>query len=138
MAKLDEYCFVVPGNAELQFDALGQRLSYDQAKSAGFSYDTSWREFDEWLDRQIDEMLQRQDDGDKSLAGMIVSFGVADGKAFYMVTNDRPLTLQYIDGEYQVPDYMIRGLRKADVVQLTEQMTAWRRLSRQKRGEING
>lgn len=47
----------------------------------------------------------------------VISFGVADGGAYYLVKSMKPLKLQHIPymDAYQVPYAMIRGLRKADV-----------------------
>lgn len=51
------------------------------------------------------------------IVGGIISFGVADGGAYYLVTKAKPLILQHIDyGDgYRVQYPMIRGLRRADV-----------------------
>jgi hypothetical protein len=47
----------------------------------------------------------------------MVSFGVADGMAQYIVKSRKPLVLQHVDycDGYQIPYAMLRGLRLADV-----------------------
>ena len=56
------------------------------------------------------------------VVGAILSWGVADGKAFYEVVSEKPLRLQHIpyaDG-YQVSPILIRGLRIGDVRDMVE------------------
>lgn len=52
----------------------------------------------------------------------VISFGVADGGAYYLVKSMSPLKLQHIPygDAYRVPYAMIRGLRKADVEAMVE------------------
>lgn len=47
----------------------------------------------------------------------MVSFGVGDGFAWYIVKSRKPLVLQHVDycDGYQVAGAMIRGLRVADI-----------------------
>jgi hypothetical protein len=47
----------------------------------------------------------------------VVTFGVADGGACYIVKSRKPLVLQHIDycDGYQIPYAMMRGLRLVDV-----------------------
>lgn len=51
------------------------------------------------------------------LAGEVMRFPVADGKATYMVHKLKPLTLIFLDyGDgYEIPDMMLRGMTVADV-----------------------
>lgn len=53
-----------------------------------------------------------------SLIGLLLRFPVADGYAFYLVVQDKPLRLCHIpfgDG-YRIPDAYIRGLRRSDIL----------------------
>ena len=64
------------------------------------------------------------------LTGSIVDFPIADGKALYLVTSERPLTLQHIpfwDG-YSIPPAHIRGLDKQDLLAVSNYRKAWRKL----------
>ena len=47
----------------------------------------------------------------------MVYFGVADGKACYIVKSRKPLVLQHVDycDGYHAPAALIRGLRLADI-----------------------
>lgn len=55
-------------------------------------------------------------------AGKIMSFGVADGKARYMVFNYTSLIhLDAFDG-YQISESQARGLRKADIVSMANRV----------------
>lgn len=52
------------------------------------------------------------------VVGAVMQWQTADSYAWYLVTSDKPLTLQYVpycDG-WTVPDALIRGVRKADVL----------------------
>lgn len=62
------------------------------------------------------------------VVGALMKWPVADSYAWYLVTSDKPLTLQYVpycDG-WTVPDALIRGVRKADVL---DQLDRRRRLA---------
>jgi len=73
------------------------------------------------------------------IVGGIISFGVADGSAIYLVTKAKPLTLQHIDfcDAYRVHPAMIRGLRKQDIL---DQLGSRRRMqsyfSKRKKKEV--
>lgn len=67
------------------------------------------------------ETLRRRSDAvpEGQIEGLLISFGVADGGAHYVVARERPLTLHhvpYLDG-YQIDGIMMRGLRAADIRQ---------------------
>jgi hypothetical protein len=87
-----------------------------------------WRE---GFKRQ-EEALDRLMDASANLpAGKVVGgllrWQRADGYAFYLVTKERPLTLQHVPfcDAYQVEPYLIRGLNKQDVL---DQLESARRL----------
>lgn len=52
------------------------------------------------------------------LVGLLVSFHYADGLAHYIVTKERPLTLQSVpySDAWQLPYGHIRGLNKQDIL----------------------
>jgi hypothetical protein len=54
------------------------------------------------------------------IVGGLVKWQVADGYAYYLVTKASPLTLQWVPfcDDYQVPAALIRGLRKADIIDM--------------------
>jgi hypothetical protein len=66
--------------------------------------------------------LKKKSDAVKpgSVEGGLVSFGVADGSAHYVVVKEKPLTLQHVPygDAYQIPYVMIRGLRKSDILDM--------------------
>ena len=60
----------------------------------------------------------------------VLSFGVADSYAHYLVVKRKPLTLQhiyYMDG-YQIPAAHVRGLTLADVDDMLRREKAMREL----------
>ena len=57
--------------------------------------------------------------GDATVGGLI-RFEVADSYAYYLVTSEQPLKLQLIPYGYEVADAHIRGLRRADVLELVK------------------
>ena len=74
--------------------------------------------------------LQKASDKLKSgeVKGFLLPIPWADGYAYYLVTNDNPLTLQpvLVHDEWQVPYYMIRGLRVADILKRQKARKQWR------------
>lgn len=52
------------------------------------------------------------------VVGGLLRFPVADGYAYYLVTNDKPLELTHINfgDNWTIPEWQIRGLRKSDIV----------------------
>jgi hypothetical protein len=77
-----------------------------------------WREAYEALHR-VSVALE----GDAIMGGL-VRFEVADNYAYYVVTSDEPLKLQWVPYGYEVADAHIRGLRAAEVRELVK---FWRR-----------
>lgn len=76
---------------------------------------------DAWLERSQARLNELQRHSDTlptgELVGGLLGFPVADGKAFYLVTKARPLTLQHVpflDG-YALPAAHLRGLRCDEV-----------------------
>ena len=75
------------------------------------------------------------------IAGAVISFPVADGKAFYLVTKERPLTLQHIPvgDAYKIDEAYIRGLKVKDIKNMIARDRAMRVLfSTHKREVVNG
>jgi len=107
MAKLLEYSLELP-----EFD-WQQGVSFDQTEH-GKAFEA------------LMEVSNNLTEGE--IKGGVVSFGVADGQAHYLVVKERPLTLQHIyflDG-YQVHYALIKGLDRADI---EAQLAADRRLN---------
>jgi hypothetical protein len=80
------------------------------------SWESNDREFERYLDN-LRKLVPAATGKNADLVGKVVGFGVADGKALYMVWRTRPLELvfiNYLDG-YQIPDAYMRGLRVADI-----------------------
>jgi len=52
-----------------------------------------------------------------NIVGSLIKIGWADGYAAYIIVKARPMTLMhvYLGDGWQVPFYMIRGLRKIDL-----------------------
>lgn len=88
-------------------------------------------DFDTYLartDRLLKDLLDRAKTlPDGELVGTVLSFGVADGKAMYLVVKTKPLTLQHIPylDAYQIPDAHLRGIRLDDVKKQREFSKFW-------------
>lgn len=67
---------------------------------------------------RLEEISAKLPDGE--IVGGILRFGVADGNAMYLVSNDKPLTLRHIDwlDGYRIDDAYVRGLRIQDVKEM--------------------
>lgn len=85
----------------------------------GESYISFMERQDKWLEEQMEETYNLPDG---SIKGAIVRFQVADGYAYYKVMKIRPLTLRHlpIGDNWSIPDPYIRGLKKADILQLVD------------------
>lgn len=59
--------------------------------------------------------------------GFVMQFPVADGRAYYLVTKETPLTLQHIPigDAWQIPPAHLRGITIADVYQQIKQRLFW-------------
>ncbi len=84
-----------------------------------------WGEYTAKLDA-LQEISDNLPEGE--IKGGILSFGVADGSALYLVVKVRPLTLQHIDflDGYRVHYALIKGLDRADI---ERQLGSQRRLN---------
>ncbi len=69
-----------------------------------------------------------------ALVGKLIDFPVADGKAVYLVTSEKPLVLQHVPffDAYRIDAAMIRGLRADDVRRLVKQKAGWKALFAQR------
>jgi len=69
-------------------------------------------------------------DEDYKIVGAILSWPVADGKAFYTVIREKPLTLQHIPygDAWRVDPILIRGLRRDDVLRKLEAETRFQEI----------
>lgn len=67
------------------------------------------------LDRYLDESEAAMARG--QIEGFVLMFPIADGKAFYRVIKEKPLTLQHIPfgDAYEIPAAHIRGLTMVDI-----------------------
>ena len=65
------------------------------------------------------EKLKKQSDKlkDDEVVGGLVTFPAGDGKAIYVVTKEKPLTLQHVPlgDAYRISMPHIRGIRKKDI-----------------------
>lgn len=71
----------------------------------------------------VAEWCRANTDSTDPVVGKTIAFGVADGRAEYMVYRTKPLSLihlDYVDG-YHADPILLRGLRVADVRQLAQQ-----------------
>lgn len=71
-------------------------------------------------DEALRELFKKSDElGDDEIVGTVLSFGVADGSANYVVVKERPLTLAWapIPDNYQIPAAHLRGITKQDVLE---------------------
>ncbi|MHA2063249.1 MAG: hypothetical protein ACXABY_02590 [Candidatus Thorarchaeota archaeon] len=97
MARLDKYSYPLP------------KIDYQSP--------LSWDETDHF--KKMEELQEISDNLPKGeIKGGLISFGVADGSAIYIVVKTKPLTLQHVpfcDG-YSVHPALIRGLNKADIL----------------------
>ena len=90
--------------------------------------------FQSYMKKTDDEMGRLRAESDrihkegKTLVGLIVSFGVADGYATYRVVKDKPLTLEHIPhgDAWQIPAAHLRGLTAKDIRVLATPFS-WRR-----------
>jgi len=77
--------------------------------------------FDDWVARgevMLREICSKQPRHDaKDLTGAIVRFPAPDGSALYVVSKDKPLTLQHVPvcDAYRADYRMIRGTTRSDV-----------------------
>jgi len=84
----------------------------------GFEVNWQAKDWKQQLDRQQAAMTALEAKADaKSCVGHVISFGVADGGAHYLVVKEKPLTLQHIPycDAYRADPILLRGLRLADV-----------------------
>lgn len=85
---------------------------YDREK-----YD-NYDEYHEEEKKEMEKLFEEQPDSlGEGLEGIIITFHVADGYAYYRVVSESPLKIQhipYLDG-YKIPQAHIRGLRKKDI-----------------------
>ena len=85
------------------------------------NWEIDWQDYDKSsYEKQLNDLIDTSDQVDvtKTLVGVVISFQVADGYAYYRVSKDKPLTLQHIPfcDAYQVHPATIRGLGKQDIV----------------------
>ena len=106
------------------------------ARLASTQYPWKWREpeYDYPTITSFEDVLKEEQAALNSLVrksaelppgqvvGAVLSWPVADGKAYYLVTKDKPLTLQHIPygDAWQVDPVLIRGLRRDDVLRMLE------------------
>lgn len=71
---------------------------------------------------EISEKIDLEGD----LTGVMISFSVADGRAFYRVAKDNPLSLEHIPfgDAWEIDAAHIRGLRKQDIIKMTKSARA--------------
>lgn len=107
-----------------------QFLALQTANKAGIFPEVDW-------DREIKEesaaLEKLQETSDKLKPGEIVGgllrFPVCDGSAFYVVTKEKPLTIQWVpySDRWSINPMTLRGMKKADVLQLLERARSLRK-----------
>lgn len=80
--------------------------------------------FGDYLDRQdimLDSLMIKSRNS-KTMLEKVISFPIADGKAWYIVSQENPLEVSLIPyGDcYQVNPIMIKGLDEEDINDITE------------------
>lgn len=91
--------------------------------------DETWVNFTRREDERINSLMDAGLESYKktgSVLRCVLSFPYADGRAFYIVTNTKPLTLNPIpfgDG-YRLPAWQLRGLLIADIKRMLDQQIA--------------
>jgi len=86
--------------------------------------DTYFKKAKNELNR-LHEISEKVDlDGD--LTGVMISFPVADGRAFYRVYKDNPISLEHIPfgDAWEIEEAHIRGLRKQDIIKMAKSARA--------------
>src|SRR4030042_1123905 len=69
-------------------------------------------------ERMMDDLVARSDAlKEGEIVGAVLAWPVADGRAYYVVTKESPLTLSHVPylDNYAVDPVFIRGLRRSDV-----------------------
>jgi hypothetical protein len=88
----------------------------------GFTF-TGFEDFHK-QDAALKELLRTSKNlPEGEVVGAVLRFQIADGWAYYIVTSERPLTLQHIpfgDG-YAIAEAHVRGLNRQDVLLALEQ-----------------
>ena len=114
MARLDKYRYPWPWR-----DRLEARLK-DLSKPQSSDWQKEMEDEDAAFSapRKKSESLK----GD-AVVGAIMSWGRGDGCAYYIVTNDKPLTLQWIPygDAWTVEAALIRGTTKEDILAVRRQ-----------------
>jgi hypothetical protein len=98
MAKLEQHAYSPFPNYEDYDDVMEGFRAEDEA------FQKLWK---------ASEALERP-----HIIGGLLGWGRGDGTAWYIVTDDNPLTLAWVaySDRWQVEPELIRGLRKADVI----------------------
>ena len=82
------------------------------------------------LEAQLKELEAKSAliDPNGDLTGAVIRFPVADGYAFYIVSKDKPLTLQHIPfgDRYSIPMAHIRGIRREDIIWQLKTVKFWK------------
>jgi hypothetical protein len=99
-----------------------------------------WQEYDSIIKVYEDTLaaMAREANPDDELAGEVVRFGIADGKASYMVFRSKPLELIHLDYDhgYALPEFSERGLRLSDIRERVEFERRWQKLPAAQKGVI--
>ncbi len=99
-----------------------------------YTKSTSGLDFDGLMTQGDTRLAELQDISDAlskgETVGGVLNFPVGDGMATYVVTKAHPLTLKWVPhgDQWQVPDYTIRGLRKADILGMIAFEQCWKEL----------
>lgn len=98
-------------------------LAFDFGEMPGFG-GGDWREFDRKQEEEFKRISDRSDAlPEGSIRGVLLSFARGDGYAYYLVTEERPLTLAWLPyaDAWDIPAAHIRGLTRDDVLEQHKQ-----------------
>ncbi len=100
-----------------------------------------WKDGEDWeiygqrSDAKFQELMDISDNlPEGEIVGAMLHWPRADGRAYYQVVCARPLQVQHIpysDG-WAVEEALIRGLRKADILEQIRRDRAWKKMFSQK------
>lgn len=79
----------------------------------------SWHDHFKLEMKAVEKLMQVSDNlQEGELVGAVLLFPVGDGNAMYLVTKERPLTLQWVQvgDNWSISEAHVRGLRKKDVM----------------------
>ncbi|HSE44247.1 MAG TPA: hypothetical protein VLA89_02850 [Gemmatimonadales bacterium] len=98
---------------------------FSDFKNSGGGYDVQ-AYFDACTEHEEQVSAWAREHSSSDLAGEVIRYPVADGKASYVVYTTKPLALIHLNGGdgYAINEMMLRGMRVADVREAVRQQRA--------------